>query len=319
MFPIYSYKEAFDFHQKLVRCWFMRKLKGGKSHKNGHKCLEANCLVCTSSEHIQRDVPMKLKKFLLANNNIDILVSGLPTELLKLIVEFEKIKFSARDKKKIKFFFIEAGYENWFQRKYSKIFLDKLDRDTCTYCNKNYTLNLVDDRARAELDHWFPKNQFCILSLSFYNLIPSCHSCNHLKGSPNISWTTALDNFVHPYLLEKDQSFKFDFQFDKSSTDYKVIIEVRPNSKIAKTIKEIQLEEIYSANSNKELKDLIDLKYKYSENYIDILINKTFKGVLTEEEVYRMVFGVEITQENYHKRPFSKFKHDIIESLLRIK
>lgn len=319
MLQIYSYSDAEIFHSQLVKCWFLRKIKGGKSKKNGHNCNKIDCLVCNSSEHMQRDLPSKLKLFLLKNNNIDKLVSGKPKELITLIKDFEKIKFSKKDRKKINPFFIKTGYENWFQKKYSKVFLNKLNLDTCTYCNRNYTLNLVDNRTRAELDHWFPKEKYPILSLSFYNLIPSCHSCNHIKGSPNINWLEALDNYVHPYLIEKRQTFKFGFNYNLSLNDYNVEIDVVKGSKIEKTLIANNLKEIYSSNANKELKDLIDLRYKYSDNYIDILINKTFKGLMTEEEIYRMVFNVEIDQKNYHQRPFSKFKHDVIKELKNIK
>ncbi|MDQ7961261.1 hypothetical protein [Flavobacterium lindanitolerans] len=319
MFQIHSYNEGLEFHKQIVKCWFLRKLKGGKSYTDGHDCNDSNCLVCRSKEQKEQNIPAKLKVFLLKNNNIDRLVFGFPGELISLAKEFEKIKFSKKDKKKVSFFFIKTGYENWFQKKYSKIFLDKLNRDTCTYCNRNYTLNLVDSRTRAELDHWFPKEKYPLFALSFFNLIPSCHSCNHIKGSPNINWEEALNDYVHPYLIEKDQNFKFGFNYGASLNDYKVEISVVKNSKMEKTLKANNLKEIYSSSSNKELKDLIELKYKYSDNYIDILINKTFNGLLTEEEIYRMVFGIEITEENYHKRPFSKFKHDIIEELKKIK
>jgi hypothetical protein len=318
MFQIHSYADAKIFHAKLVKCWFFRKINGGKSTKNGYNCGNATCLVCSSSEHMQKDLPTKLKIFLLKDNNIEKLVSGEPNELISLVKEFEKIKFSKKDRKKINPFFVKTGYENWFQKKYSKVFLDKLNLDTCTYCNRNYTLNLVDNRARAELDHWFPKEKYPILSLSFFNLIPSCHSCNHTKGSPNINWLEALDNYVHPYLIEKDQFFKFGFNYDLSLNDYKVEIEVEKGSKIERTLIANNLKEIYSSNANKELKDLIDLRYKYSDNYIDILINQTFNGLMTEEEIYRMIFGIEINEKSYHQRPFSKFKHDIIEELKKI-
>jgi hypothetical protein len=319
MIHIHSYGEAKIFHGKLVKCWFFRKIKGGKSRKEGHNCGDTNCLVCKSSEHIQKDLPNQLKTFLLKDNNIEKLVSGEPNILLSLVKEFENVKFSQDDTEKINSFFIKTGYENWFQNKYSKVFLDKLNLDTCVYCNRNYTLNLVRDRARAELDHWFPKDKYPILSLSFYNLIPSCHSCNHIKGSPNINWLEALDNYIHPYLPEKDQYFKFGFNFNLSLNDYNVELEVEKGTKMEKTLVANNLKEIYSSNANKELKDLIDLRYKYSDNYIDILINQTFKGLMTEEEIYRMVFSIEIDEKKYHQRPFSKFKHDIIEELKRIK
>lgn len=319
MFQIHSYNDAKTFHAKLVQCWFLRKIKGGKSKKDGHNCGDADCVVCNSNEHMQKDLPSKLKVFLLKNDNIVKLVSGEPNDLISLIKEFEKIKFSKKDRKKISPFFIKTGYENWFQKKYSKVFLDKLNLDTCTYCNRNYTLNLVDNRTRAELDHWFPKEKYPILSLSFFNLIPSCHSCNHIKGSPNINWLEALDNYIHPYLIEKNENFKFGFNYDLSLNDYKVEIDVKKGSKIEKTLIANNLKEIYSSNANKELKDLVDLRYKYSDNYIDILINQTFKGLMKEEEIYRMVFSIEIDEKKHHQRPFSKFKHDIIEELKRIK
>ena len=54
-------------------------------------------------------------------------------------------------------------------------------------------------------------------------------------------------------------------------------------------------------------------------NYIKILTEDTFKNLkISKEEIYRMVFGIEIEEENYHRRPFSKFKKDIIDELLRI-
>lgn len=319
MFHIYSYDDAKVFHGKLVQCWFLRKIKGGKTKKDGYSCTDTTCVVCNSKIHMQIDLPSKLKVFLLKDDNIEKLVSGVPKDLLSLVGNFEKIKFSKRDQKKIRFFFINTGYENWFQVNYSKVFLDKLNLDTCTYCNRNYTLNLIDSRTRAELDHWFPKEKYPILSLSFFNLIPSCHSCNHIKGSPNINWKEALDNYIHPYLIEKDETFKFGFNYDLSLNDYKVEIDVKKGSKIERTILANSLKEIYSSNANKELKDLVDLRYKYSDNYIDILINKTFEGLMTEEEIYRMVFNIEIDEKKYHQRPFSKFKHDIIEELKKVK
>jgi len=48
------------------------------------------------------------------------------------------------------------------------------------------------------------------------------------------------------------------------------------------------------------------------------LINKTFHGLMSKEDIYRMISGIEVKEEKYYKRPFSKFKHDIIKELLDI-
>lgn len=54
---------------------------------------------------------------------------------------------------------------------------------------------------------------------------------------------------------------------------------------------------------------------KYSDNYLNTLFNATFKVTVSKPEVYRMIFGVEYDNVNHHKRPFSKFKRDILEKL----
>lgn len=38
---------------------------------------------------------------------------------------------------------------------------------------------------------------------------------------------------------------------------------------------------------------------------------------MSKEEVYKNVFGIESKEKDFHKRPFSKFKYDILEELLK--
>jgi len=257
------------------------------------------------------------RKFLKRYKNI--LIKGKPNLLLKIHQKFDREV--NQDFEKLKICFKERGYENQFQKKYGKEFLEKIGIDTCIYCNRNYTLQLVEDRARAELDHWFPKESYPILALSFYNLIPSCHSCNHIKhsNSPNGGWENALTNINHPYIEDKTATFSFSY-FYRSINHPKTIIK-SSSDKAKKSIEFSKIDKIYESQSSRELKDLLDLRYKYSNNYLDILLNKTFtrEFYMSKEEAYRMVFGIEINEEDYHKRPFSKFKKNIIEELLRSK
>jgi hypothetical protein len=65
------------------------------------------------------------------------------------------------------------------------------------------------------------------------------------------------------------------------------------------SLNDFKIKEIYNTHSEKELKDLLDLRYKYSKNYLDILLNKTFSGLsMSKEEAYRMIFGIEIKEED---------------------
>lgn len=195
-----------------------------------------------------------------------------------------------------------------------------LDVHTCIYCNRNYVKtvgNTKEKTARAEYDHFFSQSKYPLLALSFYNLIPICGNCNKKKLNENFT----LGTHLNPYMFT-DEEKKFTFSFRKKNfIENNVKINISTNdkiseSKIEKTFSDLHLEKIYNVHSGKELRDLLDLRYKYSTNYLDILCNKTFEGLsLSQEEAYRMVFGIEINEDDYHKRPFSKFKHDIIEEL----
>lgn len=283
---------------------------------------------------------INVKEYKLKDNVIDFLknkmphlIDGNPDELLIIHKEYEKLKFDNKDKNIADGFFKDV-YESHFQKKNGKVFLNKLNIDTCIYCNRNYTLDFKNlTNARAQLDHWFPKTYFPILALSFYNLIPSCQSCNQIKGEGDKivksiiknnkaskeqirKWweEDSLKHLNHPYL--KSYNFKFTWIYDNSLDNIKVECKTNYNE-TKNTLEFNKTEDIYNAHSEKELKDLLYLRYKYSDNYIDILLNKTFKGVMSKEEAYRMIFGIKIKEEDFHKRPFSKFKHDIIEELLK--
>lgn len=256
------------------------------------------------------------RKFLKRYKNI--LIKGKPNLLLDVHKKFN-LNITNQDIENLKICFRDRAYKSQLQNNYGKEFLEKLNIDTCVYCNRNYTIQIVNDRARAELDHWFPKESYPILALSFYNLIPSCHSCNHIKhnNAPDGGWENALLNINHPYIDDKDSSYSFSY-FYKSFSQPEVVIKSK-NEKAKKTIEFNKINKIYENHSNRELNDLLDLRYKYSQNYLDTLLNKTFKELsISKEEAYRLIFGIEIKEAEYHKRPFSKFKKDIIDELLKI-
>jgi len=192
---------------------------------------------------------------------------------------------------------------------------EMLNRNTCTYCNRLYTIMIKKEKkyiARPQFDHWYAKKKYPVLALSFFNLIPSCSVCNSsIKGNKVFS----IDKHLHPYLKENDESLRFTYSI-KSLKDYEIVIESK-GDKTIETVKDLELEAVYQAHSKYELKELLDLRQKYSKNYIKFLFDELKSTGVTEEEVYRLIFGIESKEEDFHKRPFSKFKHDIIEEIRR--
>ena len=109
--------------------------------------------------------------------------------------------------------------------------------------------------------------------------------------------------------------FKFSFNYRDVYENNVKIIAVE-DSKIDRTLKAFKIQEVYDAHSNMELRDLLDLKFKYSEDYIKTLFEKTFASLeVDDSEAHRLVFGIESDEDHFHKRPFSKFKKDILDEL----
>lgn len=198
----------------------------------------------------------------------------------------------------------------------------KMGVNTCVYCNRLYANVIEVDGgtnnkkriARPFFDHWFPKGKYPILSLSFYNLIPSCFVCNtSIKGSIEFDLAT----HIHPYKKEDNTNFKFSYDYNSDGKPNVLIRDFKTlNHKTIKTIEDFKIKEVYESHSHLELKDIIDLANKYPDKYLKTLFDDTFNDLkMSKEEIYRMIFGIETKEEDYHKRPFSKFKHDIIEEL----
>lgn len=212
------------------------------------------------------------------------------------------------------------NYTNWFtssKKHYDYALAEKININSCTYCNRMYTNTMKTEKGaklmRPQFDHWFPKSKFPILALSFYNLIPSCSVCNSSAKSDTIFY---LDKHLHPY-IDSDVSDRFNFSYDyfKSLDKYNVKISHRyGDSKAYKTFSDMNLETMFNAHIS-ELKDLIFTKKSYSKSYLLNMINAYPKANLSYEEVYRLAFGTELKEEDFHKRPFSKFKKDILTEL----
>lgn len=201
-------------------------------------------------------------------------------------------------------------------------------KNTCVYCNRQYVFTvergdgqIKDDRiARPVFDHWFAKSKHPLLSLSLFNLIPSCHICN---SSVKVGDEYTLATHIHPYVHEDGHP---DFTFKVSPSPKKRIIwdvklDAKPGSKEERTIKDLCLNEQYSMHGTTEVNDLMEFKQKYPSGYLkqlitDVLTDAAKNGhSLTIKEVYRMLFGAELQQDKFLDRPLSKMKHDILHEM----
>ena len=200
-----------------------------------------------------------------------------------------------------------------------------MDVNTCTYCNRQYTLTVddVDEKGaktehliRPEFDHWFSQVDYPDLALSYFNLIPACHTCNsNLKNRKEMD----IGHYVHPYI---DRKTGFRFSYVPTSDGYAVDIEREKDvddvyyEKVQNTLGLFKLPQIYGAHSGLELKELLELAAENHPDYIITLVNDVMiKLGVDESDAYRILFGVEVEEENYLKRPMSKFKNDVMRKI----
>lgn len=221
-------------------------------------------------------------------------------------------------------------YDGWFVQNepssyYSAYHMATyLNIRSCVYCNRSYTITQVEKDedgkisklTRPQFDHWFPQEKYPLLALSFYNLIPSCSICNSsVKGRINFD----VANYLHPYEDNVSEYILFSYNYRQAIDNAQVEVtainddELLEN-RINNTLRDFHIEDMYNGHQP-ELKDLLKIKQSYSESYLKSLKDAFPDANLTDEETYRLVFGVEVNPKDFHKRPLSKFKHDILKEL----
>lgn len=229
----------------------------------------------------------------------------------------------------------------------------KLKVNVCPYCNREYTFtigNTKEKKVRPEIDHFFPKSEYPYLSCSLYNMIPSCHICNHGKQEFG-------NGILYPYNdgFDKDITFRAKFNsaipnntnlFNLSNT--RIFFKTKgcklfdtPQNicskclKARKSIKTFHLEEIYNEHKI-ELQDLFTRYRNYSKPKIDEIMrlilnekinldgfdlddsqkNNLYQKIASTytKRVKRTILGLPLGAGN-KQYPLRKFKEDIIEQL----
>lgn len=232
---------------------------------------------------------------------------------------FDNKKKSSFQKRVLKAF----GYSTY--RKEELVTLAKwLNVKCCPYCNAQYTL-FIDKRingsypkglAKFQFDHFFNKSDAPYLSMSLFNLIPSCASCNLSKHAGDMSIE------LNPY--ETDIASLFSFQakdpiklwqgaFSVDAAQIKLVPNSRTVSPLVKELnKSLFLDKQYGRFWDVAQEEF-DKVYLYS--YYSQLENfpmLTAPG-FDEFAFKRLWFDNTLDRGDIEKRPLSKFRQDIRE------
>ncbi|MCI8963509.1 MAG: hypothetical protein HFG37_07330 [Eubacterium sp.] len=242
--------------------------------------------------------------------------------------------------------------------------LRNLNVRVCPYCNRIYTVSLPSPEelekgeefraTRATFDHFYNKAEYPYLSLSLFNLIPSCYTCNLNKSN-------TAEKIVYPYDQEfgKEAVFRIIPNLSKEMCDQKrnilsylyggnseFYIKFMSNNdvylsrdasleqrlsdienidlreKIIASIGLFKLEELYKEHKQ-EIKDILRNRFYFDDHYVKTqicpMIRNKKQGTLEETDIEKivmdMLFFSRIRSEEWAQRPLSKLISDILDQI----
>ncbi|MCD4667794.1 MAG: HNH endonuclease [Sulfurimonas sp.] len=211
----------------------------------------------------------------------------------------------------------EENYDiyNDFRQTWAKKLVNLTNIKVCPYCNRNFIVNFDKNKTTVELDHYYPKNNYPYLAISLYNLIPSCHTCNHKKHRKKLK--------IYPYKESINDYIKFSFTVNKlpfKADNIDLLIIKKENTrknrkKINNYEKVFNISTLYE-NHKDIVSELLQKKEIYSDSYIDDLMKK-YEGTLfkNREDLLRLITCGYVNDADINKRPLSKLIKDISEEL----
>ena len=195
----------------------------------------------------------------------------------------------------------------------------RLNVKTCPYCNMHYTLyanekkkRYVSKLIRFQFDHFFDKMRYPMLSMSFYNLIPSCSVCNQGKSSRHLSLA------YHPYASDIGSLFHFELTdplgpYTSARVNDEVEINLVPEvgvnqQEFADYVKTFHLKSLYSRHGD-VVQEVFDKAYE--DPYYLNPGNFNFLSDRASDYLKRLWLGNYAKQEDIEKRPLAKFMQDM--------
>ncbi|MBN5381169.1 hypothetical protein JY548_01680 [Serratia marcescens] len=184
---------------------------------------------------------------------------------------------------------------------------DELALDYCPMCNESHVGNITDDNKvyRQALDHFLPKSKYPIFSLSIYNLIPCCNTCNSLFKRDK---DTLYPLHANPYFQGADEYVIFDIEKLTSAMLYgneagSRVKFIATNTAVDNNIKLFKLLGVYNKRATKaEIFRLMALFKSYYENW---------RAFMTYDE-----FLINVVNYDRSKLPYEiiygKFKMDLL-------
>lgn len=226
-------------------------------------------------------------------------------------------------------------YDNFLQKNKGKhwnikVLCTTLEIEVCPYCNRQYIFSYNKnsyEKNSAEIDHFYAQSLYPYLSCSLYNFIPSCPTCNFLKGDEDdeilYPYTESYENksnhdSPHAYFVfERKDGIRINSYEDVINCDKKIFVEIDQafpqSSKIDNEKKLFCIDELYNCHTV-ALEDIIN-RFEMYPHGKEAEMQRLFKK--SEEEIKNVIYGFSLNQEK-NEYPLRKFREDIVRFLMKL-
>lgn len=226
------------------------------------------------------------------------------------------------------------GYKDPFGSKENTVwnaydFYKWINVSVCPYCNslpvgvgEDSELDIV---VRDQIEHFFPDSKYPFLSMSLFNMIPVCPTCNTNKRAHD----TYEEKMVYPYKMEfgKDACFfvKFDLsvffqpipKFYKFLQSQKIECVIRKydatmveKKEIKKSIEKLKLVAEYNSRAKTEMNGILAECQSEVADRLDFIQKMGFP----KDEILRRLSNRYIA-ESKTEYPYRKLREDVLEQI----
>ena len=223
-------------------------------------------------------------------------------------------------KKKFWELIVDAMHYEKYVRLIMVPLIEALGIRTCVYCNLQYALTINHSQGLYELDHRYPKSRYPYLCTSFYNLQPSCPTCNHSKKNKTAVFGLYTDNpaELHPFhLLTTPQLYLRKSRLDVNNLNIRLIAS-NPKDPSLCTMAASHESDFHINSTYAVVKDVAEETIwrckSYDDTYKELFV-KNFPELYSKDALHRFVFGVYSDDSNVHQRPLTKLTRDIIKDM----
>lgn len=197
----------------------------------------------------------------------------------------------------------------------------------CPYCNADSIMAIrwrISRKARTRLikaafDHYFPQKRYPVLSMSLYNLIPSCFRCNSQLKKGDFAFALST---LSPFEVDFHNVARFVPVIDSPSLLHEACsskgVGVRlcacrsMDEKVVRAYNDLfRLERVYSDCYGREVLDVIHKSLVLNESYVSVLEGWFAKAGVCGVDVRRLLYGASLDPANIDQQRLSKMTIDI--------